>query len=620
MDLVIIVVDASNLRRNLLYATQVIDLGIRAVVALTMVDISRKRGVSIDSDSLSNTLGVPVIPVNARTGDGVEKLDMCLGEELTSGKKQGRILLLPIGDENLPAVEEANKVLPDLSDYGLLHILLNRGGLKIPEAERRKLDDIKSKFGVNTVRVQSSDIKRRYERISSIVDDAVTESAINANKAVERLDRIFLHGTWGYLIMLSVLFIMFQAVFLIAEYPMTWIESAFGSLASTFSSILPDNWFGNLIINGLLAGIGGILVFVPQIMILFGMISFLEDTGYMARIGFLTDRLMRKVGLNGKSVMPMISGFACAVPAIMSARNIENKKERLLTILATPLMSCSARLPVFTVLVGLVIPKKVLFGFLNLQGLVMLGLYMLGLFMALFMSWLFNLIVKITEKSVFILEMPLYRPPRWKNILLTMVQKARIFVFDAGKVIMVISLVLWALSYFGPTDAREALKNEFEKRIIQAPERKDVIEAEMNAQLLENSYAGVMGRWIEPIIAPLGFDWKIGIALITSLAAREVFVGTMATLYSVGADPDDNGATLREKMSAATRRDGTRVYDLATGVSLMIFYVFAMQCMSTLAVVKKETGGWKWPSVMFVYMTALAYMLSMLSHWLLSGF
>jgi ferrous iron transport protein B len=355
-------------------------------------------------------------------------------------------------------------------------------------------------------------------------------------------------------------------------------------------------------------------------MILFGMITFLEDTGYMARIGFLTDRLMRKVGLNGKSVMPMISGFACAVPAIMSARNIENAKERLLTILATPLMSCSARLPVYTVLVGLVIPKKNILGFLNLQGLVMLGLYLLGLLVALIMSFLFNLFIRMREKSVFILEMPVYRAPRWKNILLTMVQKARIFVMDAGKVIMVISIVLWALSSFGPSAERESIRVDTEARISEDPGKKASLEAEMKARMLENSYAGLLGRKIEPLIEPLGFDWKIGIALITSFAAREVFVGTMATLYSVGGDPEEDDSTLREKMSAAVRSDGSRVYDLATGVSLMIFYVFAMQCMSTLAIVKKETGGWKWPIIMFLYMTGIAYFLGMFSHWIIGSF
>jgi ferrous iron transport protein B len=352
-------------------------------------------------------------------------------------------------------------------------------------------------------------------------------------------------------------------------------------------------------------------------MILFGMITFLEDTGYMARISFLTDRLMRKIGLNGKSVMPMISGFACAVPAIMSARNIENRKERLLTILTTPLMSCSARLPVYSILIALVIPKVYFLGFLSLHGLVMLALYMLGLVFALIMSAIFNLIIKIKEKSFFVLELPIYRPPRWGNIALTMVQKAKIFVLDAGKVIMIISLVLWGLSSFGPGSKRNDIKIQYDALIKLTPTNRNQLESEKDAKILENSYAGIIGKWIEPIIKPLGYDWKIGIALVTSFAAREVFVGTMATLYSVGNDTGDNDSTLREKMQLAVRTDGSKVYTLATGVSLMIFYVLAMQCMSTLAIVRRETGSWKWPFIQFIYMTGLAYVLSMLSYWLL---
>ena len=618
IDLIIVVVDASNIRRNLLYATQVIDLGKPVIVALTMLDIAEKKGISIDSSGLSNRLGATVVPVNPRNNKGLKELDFEIGRiisELDSGKLSGSNK----GKQTSKATEETLLLFPKLTHYGALQVLVNHEGFSLPDDVHVKLREIKSIHGFNDVKTQSSDIGGRYADITGIVNETVKTGIDSKNTIQDQLDGIFLHRYWGYLIMLTVLFIMFQAVFWVAEYPMGWIESVFGVFSSRLADVLPDNWFGNLIVNGLVAGIGGIVVFVPQIMILFGMITFLEDTGYMARIGFLTDRLMRKVGLNGKSVMPMISGFACAVPAIMSARNIENSKERLLTILATPLMSCSARLPVYTVLVGLVIPKKTFLGILNLQGLVMLGLYLLGLSVALLMSMLFNLFIKARERSVFILEMPVYRPPRWMNILVTMVQKAKIFVFDAGKVIMVISVLLWGLGYFGPSSKRDVLKREFERSVLSDPGNIDSHEALLNARLLENSYAGLMGRFIEPLIEPLGFDWKIGIALITSFAAREVFVGTMATLYSVGGNPDENDTTLREKMSTAVRSDGSKVYNLATGVSLMIFYVFAMQCMSTLAVVKRETGGWKWPIAMFIYMTGIAYLLSMVSYWLIAS-
>jgi ferrous iron transport protein B len=330
----------------------------------------------------------------------------------------------------------------------------------------------------------------------------------------------------------------------------------------------------------------------------------------MARISFLTDKLMRKVGLNGKSVMPMISGFACAVPAIMSTRSIENKKERLLTILVTPLMSCSARLPVYTILISLVIPKIIFGGFLSLQGMVMMGLYLLGILAALAVASIARDFIRIKEKSFFILELPVYRSPRWKNIFITMIEKAKIFVFEAGKVIMVISLILWALSSYGPNQKMNSVREKYEKMIQASPASSEQLNKQRGTELLENSYAGIMGKAIEPVIAPLGFDWKIGIALITSFAAREVFVGTMATLYSV--EENGEGLMLREKMQSAKRPDGSRVYTLASGLSLMVFYVFAMQCMSTLAVVKRETRSWKWPIIQLVYMTGLAYLMSFL--------
>jgi ferrous iron transport protein B len=406
-----------------------------------------------------------------------------------------------------------------------------------------------------------------------------------------------------------VLFLLFQSIFWLARFPMDGIEWMFQQAGSWLNHVLPQAWWSDLIVNGFVAGLSGIFVFIPQIMILFGLITILEDTGYMARISFLSDKLMRKVGLNGKSVMPMISGFACAVPAIMSARNIENKKERLLTILVTPLMSCSARLPVYTILISLVIADKYYFGFLSLQGLVMMGLYFLGTFMALIVSYVMKWFIRIKEKSFFILELPIYRAPRWKNVGITMVEKARIFVTDAGKVIMVISLLLWFLSSYGPGDRMQKVEDKYAALIQQSPPlQKDSLQKHLSSEKLQSSYAGILGKTIEPVIKPLGYDWKIGIALITSFAAREVFVGTMATLYSVEAT--DN-SSLRQKMQSATHADGRKVYTLPAALSLMIFYVLAMQCMSTLAVVKRETHSWKWPAFQFLYMTGLAYIMSL---------
>ena len=386
---------------------------------------------------------------------------------------------------------------------------------------------------------------------------------------------------------------------------MNWVEHGFATTGYWLGNVMPDNFFKDLLINGILAGIGGIAIFIPQIMILFGFITILEDSGYMARISFLTDRLMRSAGLNGRSVMPLISGMACAVPAIMSARTIQNRKERLITIMVTPLMSCSARLPVYTILIGLVIPDKSVGGIFNLQGLVLMGLYLLGFFTALLVAKVLNARVKAKDRTFFLMELPVYRGPRWKNVGITMIEKAKVFVIDAGKVIMIISVLLWALASFGPPARMNAIEQKYSVLRDQYPADKNINNAEA-AEKLEHSFAGIMGHAIEPAIRPLGYDWKIGIALITSFAAREVFVGTMATLYSVGDDSD--AIYIKDKMRIARHPDGRPVYTLASGLSLLIFYVFAMQCMSTLAIVKRETSSWKIPLVQFLYMSALAYL------------
>ena len=617
VDLAVVVVDASNLRRNLLYVSQVIDLKIPVVVALTMVDLAKKRGIKIDVDCLSREMQVPVVVVNARTGKGIEQLKSTVAQMLTievTGQD-----FFPIDALAKEAIGEMRELIPGLGNYGAIHHLINHESFELENGIQEKIEKIEEKYKFNHTKIQAEDIQLRYQKIRQVMLKSVEEESIEKRKLFsEQLDHFFLHKTWGYLIMGVVLFILFQSVFWVAEYPMNLIESGVGMLGGWLGSVLPSGWIADIVVNGVLAGLGGILVFVPQIMILFGLITLLEDTGYMARISFLSDRIMRKVGLNGKSVMPMIGGFACAVPAIMSARNIENKKERLLTIMVTPFMSCSARLPVFTILASLVVPNKNILGIFSLQGLVLMGLYVLGIVIALLVSYLMNLFIKIKEKSFFILELPVYRQPRWKNILYTMVEKAKVFVFDAGKVIMIISLVLWAFSSFGPTEKRNKIKENYAILIKNDPVNENKYQAEKSSALLENSYAGIMGRSIEPVIRPLGYDWKIGIALITSFAAREVFVGTMATLYSVGNNADENSETLRNKMSAAKRADGSPVYTTATGYSLLIFYLLAMQCMSTLAVVKRETGSWKWPIIQLVYMTGLAYLLSFIAYQLLS--
>lgn len=615
-DVVVAVADASSLKRNLLFCTQLIDLKIPVVIALTMMDLAAKKGIKIDIPELERELGVPVIAVNPRKQKGIVQLKKAI--EQTSRQLYQSPSRDFIDNKALAhqAVDDIKRQFPHLSDYTAVHYLINHESFTLSAEEQQQIEKIEVNNKFNPTKTQAEEILQRYAKIRHIMQVAVSEpDPLERSLFTEKLDNILLHRRWGYLILLAVLFLLFQSVFWLASFPMDWIDAGISGLSQQLSSSLPDSRWTDLLINGVIAGLGGIVMFVPQIMILFGLITLLEDTGYMARISFLTDRLMRSVGLNGKSVMPMISGFACAVPAIMSARSIENRKERLLTILITPLMSCSARLPVYTILIGLVIPKTSLLGFLSVQGLVMMGLYLLGLVMALVVAYVARWFINIKEKSFFILELPTYRSPRWNNVVQTMLSKAKIFITDAGKVIMIISLILWALSSFGPEKRMNAIKEQYAQLKAQPGADVESLDKQFATAKLENSYAGIMGKSIEPAIEPLGYDWKIGIALITSFAAREVFVGTMATLYSVG--DEENDLKLTEKMGAAVYPDGSPVFTLASGVSLMIFYVFAMQCMSTLAIVKRETRSWKWPIIQFIYMTALAYIMSLIAYQLL---
>jgi ferrous iron transport protein B len=614
-DVVLLVADASNLKRNLLFCSQIIDLKIPVVMALTMNDIAARKNISIDINGLEAELGIPVVAVNPRRNKGIGNLKKVLLQVArmhTPANKRDFIETKKLAPE---AIQGIQQLTPQLSDYASVHYLINHEYFPLNNTLQAAIEQVEIDHKFNPTKTQAEEIMQRYHRIRQIMQQNVVEPGPLEKKLfTDKLDNLLLHRTWGYIILLTVLFLLFQSIFWLARFPMDGIEWSFKQAGGWLGNVLPEAWWSNLLINGFLAGLSGILVFVPQIMILFGLITLLEDTGYMARISFLSDKLMRKVGLNGKSVMPMISGYACAVPAIMSTRNIENQKERLLTILITPLMSCSARLPVYTILISLVVTDKYYFGFLSLQGLVMMGLYLLGTTMAMIVSYVMKWFINIREKSFFILELPVYRAPRWKNAAITMVEKAKIFVTDAGKVIMVISLLLWFLSNFGPGHRISKIKDKYAALIQQMPAQKDSLQKHLSTEKLQNSYAGILGKTIEPVITPLGYDWKIGIALITSFAAREVFVGTMATLYSV--EKSDN-ASLREKLQSARHPDGRPVYTLAAALSLMVFYVLAMQCMSTLAVVRRETKSWKWPLFQFTYMTILAYSMSFLVYHIL---
>jgi ferrous iron transport protein B len=401
---------------------------------------------------------------------------------------------------------------------------------------------------------------------------------------------------------------MFQAVFQWSSYPMDLIDLFFTNASIWVSNTLPPGVFNDLIVNGILAGIGGIVIFVPQIAFLFAFIAFLEDTGYMARVSFLTDRLLKVVGLNGRSIIPLLSGAACAVPAIMSARTISSWKERIITIMVTPLMSCSARLPVYTLIISMIIPEEMYFGVFNLQGLVLMSFYLLGFVAAILIAFILKFIIKTNEKSFFIMEMPSYKIPDWKTVIYTIIEKVKIFLFDAGKIIIAISVVLWLLSSYGPSENFKEIENKY-----QGIEGSSGLIA---SEKLEFSYAGIIGKTIEPVIKPLGFDWKIGISLITSFAAREVFVGTMSTIYSVG---DDDIISIRDRLKNEKNKEtGEAFFTPAVGISLMLFYAFAMQCMSTIAIVYRETNSIKWPLIQFLYLTILAYLSSFFAFQLLS--
>jgi len=610
-DLVVVIADASNLKRNLLFCSQIMDLKIPMVIALTMMDIARQKGITIDTTELQRLMGVPVIPVNPRRNKGIGTLKKAISD-IQNNKPAIQPDFIDLPGLTGDWLQEIKELCGLDSNYAALHVACNYAELRyIHAAQRIRIAALLGEGGFQKSKVQAGEIMLRYKKIDTILQQCVAiDSPMKKMVISERIDKILLHRVWGNIILLVVLFLLFQSIFWLARYPMDWVEQGFAFAGNWLNGILPAGMFKDLLVNGILAGVSGIAVFVPQIMILFGLITILEDSGYMARISFLTDRIMRTAGLNGRSVMPLISGMACAVPAIMAARTIQNRKERLITIMVTPLMSCSARLPVYTMLIALVIPDRSLAGF-NLQGLVLMGLYLLGFFMALVVARVMNYIIKTKERTFFLMELPVYRAPRWKNVGITMIEKGKIFIRDVGKIIIIIALILWGLATFGPPAQMHAVEEKYSNLLREHPEQHAAIEREHATAKLEHSFAGMMGHGIEPMIRPLGYDWKIGIALITSFAAREVFVGTMATLYSVG-DTEAGKETLRDKMHEARREDGTPVYTLAAGLSLLIFYVFAMQCMSTLAIVKRETRSWKYPVIQFVYMFGIAYLSALL--------
>jgi len=603
-DFVVVTVDASNLRRSLLLFSQLADLGLPAILALNMTDVAAERGIQIDLVALERELGVPVVPMNARKGVGLAALRIVMADRLAARPPAGRFgepaaELRPL----LTAIRERFD-LPN--DYLALHYAHQFGQLHfLSEADRQYLAELTQEYAFDSTAQQAAETVARYAHINELLLEVVTVTRTERREpASNRIDKVLTHRVFGYLIFLAVLFLLFQAIFAWAQYPMDLIDQGISML----SAAIQERFSGplvRLLTEGVIAGLGGVLIFIPQIALLFAFLAVLEETGYMARVTFLMDKLMRPFGLSGKSVVPLISGLACAVPAIMGARTIESWKDRMLTIFVTPLMSCSARIPVYTVLVALVVPDESWLGIFNMRGLVLMGLYLLGLGSALLSALLLKAVLKARERSYFIMEFPVYRWPRWKNVGLTIVEKVKAFIFQAGKVIVAISVLLWVLASYGPGQ-RQA---QAEAQVQQAAQTQGWPAAETERRVasarLETSYAGTFGHVIEPVIRPLGFDWKIGIALLTSFAAREVFVGTMSTIYSVGQDADLG--TVQQKLANEKDANGQPFFTPVRALSLLVFYVFAMQCMSTLAVTYRETKSWRWPLGQLVYMTGLAY-------------
>ena len=606
-DAVIIVADASNIKRSLFLCSQVIDLKIPAVLALNMMDLVTSLGIEIDVNKLSSQLGIPVIPTNALKKEGIEELKQTIAS-LEPNPVKDFIQIYEYSPCVLSGIRETVKVKSNYAAFQVANNLEFLSTFHINPGSKEKIRSLIREFAFDAHDMQKQETLERYRVINDIVKACVVQKALATKKKfTEKLDNLLTHRVFGYVFFLLILFTIFQTVFSWSSIPMDWIQSGFDLLSERILQTMPPGVLTDLLVNGILAGLSGIIVFVPQIASLFFFIALLEDSGYMARVSFLMDKLMRPFGLNGKSVLPLVSGVACAIPAIMSTRTISNARERFITIFITPLISCSARIPVFTLLISLVIPNRYVFGFLNLQGIVLMCLYMISFASALGSALLLKFVLKNKEKSHFILEMPVYRMPRWSNIALTILEKVKIFLFDAGKVIVAIAIVLWFLSSYGPRGSMQRIESKY----AAMEQTQDNLSAK-RAEKLENSFAGRIGKTIEPAIRPLGFDWKIGIALITSFAAREVFVGTMATIYSVG-DETKGQSTVRDKMLAEINPDtGKQRYSAATGLSLMIFYVFALQCMSTLAVVYRESKSWKTPVAQILYMSGMAYLFSLL--------
>ena len=616
-DVIVVVADIENLKRNLLLFSQIKDLEITTVLAINMADQMKRKGITVDITLLEKELGNEVVLISVRkaTAKGVEEVKKAIVKTYNSAKA---FPLCNVNNKIDPAYfDRLKEINPKYSIYELwLMITQNSFPDKISKEEKQALLTFKND-SKNLKKYQHKETIYRYQKINEILKKTYLVDRSKASDLRAKLDKVFTHKIFGYVLFFTVLLVIFQSIFDWASLPMDLIDTAFANLSSYVNKNMPVGVLNNLISEGIIPGIGGIIIFIPQIAILFLFISLLEETGYMSRVVFLMDKIMRRFGMSGKSVIPLISGTACAIPAVMATRNISGWKERLITILVTPFTTCSARLPVYAIIIALIIPDKKIFGFLNLQGLTLLSLYILGFATAIIAAIILHKTLKVKSTSFFVVEMPDYKLPSLKNVFFDVVEKTKAFIFGAGKIILSISVVLWFLASNGPQSYADVEKNITDKTANQ-----EISEAKLNQMIasskLENSYIGIMGKSIEPAIKPLGYDWKIGIALISSFAAREVFVGTLATIYSVESDGDDI-TTIKQRMASEINPEtGTKRFNFPVGMSLLVFYAFAMQCMATLAIVKRETKSWKWPLIQFFGMGVLAYLCSFIVFQILS--
>ena len=607
-DLAVIVGEPNNLKRAVLLLQQVRDLGIPALLVINMMDEADKQGIRINLEKLEEKLFTKIILTDARSGKGITELKDSLETAIPLAENS-----FEIPREFAGVIQKTKSAFELDNDFHSWQLLCQKEMKHLAENQKLELEKIKSENKIIARRLQVKEILARYESIDEILESTISKSSVKSNSFTEKLDKILIHPIVGYLIFFGLLLLIFQAIFAWSAPFMDSIDEGFAWLSQTVGNYLPEGPLNGLITDGIISGIGGIVIFVPQIVILFFFISIMEESGYMSRVVYLMDRWLKPFGLSGKSAVPLMSGAACAIPAVMSARNIENDKERLITILVTPFMTCAARLPIYVVIIGLIIPDEKIYGF-NLQGLALLGMYVLGILGALGTAWVLKKLIKTNFKSYLILELPTYKMPVWRNVLITVWSKSSGFVIGAGKIILAISIILWVLGTFG---MGEKFNNAEEIVKTANPDLTDSeLENEITAYKLEYSFLGYMGQGIEPLVKPLGYDWKMGIGLISSFAAREVFVGTMATVYSLG-DTDDE-LTIRQRMAKEINPNtGKPAYNLASGISLLLFYAFAMQCMATIAIVRKETDSWKWTFIQMIFMTGLAYVAALIAYQIL---